>query len=178
MKVLICADTYYPQVNGASYFTQRLAYYMQKHGHEVLVIAPSESLAYTDRTINTVRVFGVKSYPVFFYPGFRFCLLPFKSRQVEKIIEDFKPDIIHFQAHFVVNRTVLYYAKKRNIPLAATNHFMPENLVHYLPFPQSIRDLVSRFAWKDFAKVYRNMDEITTPTETAAKLIRPYFKKD
>ena len=71
MKILLASDTYYPHVNGASYFTQRLAHALADRGHEVAVIAPSQTMAHTDDMHARVRVFGIRSFPVFFYPGFR-----------------------------------------------------------------------------------------------------------
>ena len=175
MRILISADTYFPQVNGCSYFTQRLAYNLQSQGHEVRVIAPSEKFKNTDTVIHSVRVFGVHSYPILFYPKFRFCLLLFRNAFVEKVIDDFKPDVIHIQAHFAVNRMVVKYALKKKIPVVATNHFMPENLVHYVPFHSVIGPPIIKFAWNDFSKVYKKAGRITTPTATAARLIQPYF---
>jgi 1,2-diacylglycerol 3-alpha-glucosyltransferase len=177
MKILISTDTYYPHVNGASYFTQRLAYNLHAHGHDVCVIAPSQSYKDTDTVINSVRVFGVHSYSFFFYHKFRFCLLFFRNKFIEKIIEDFQPDIIHLQGHFAVSRQVVAIAKEKHIPLVATNHFMPENLVHYLPLHTLIGPPIKKMAWRDFSKVFKEVGQVTTPTETAARLIQSYFKR-
>jgi len=44
MKILLAADTYPPDVNGAAYFTYRLANTLRQHGHVVGVVVPSRSL--------------------------------------------------------------------------------------------------------------------------------------
>jgi 1,2-diacylglycerol 3-alpha-glucosyltransferase len=178
MKILIAADTYYPQVNGASYFTQRLAYNLSLQGHEVRVIAPSESFFHTDTIINTVRVHGIRSFPVLFYPKFRFCFSIFPSAEIKKIIHEFNPDIIHVQAHFYICRNVIHYALKDSIPIVATNHFMPDNLIHYVPFHATIGAPIIKAAWNDFASVFNKVGHVTTPTKTASELIQPYFKKN
>jgi glycosyltransferase involved in cell wall biosynthesis len=177
MKILISTDTYYPQVNGASYFTQRLAYYLQNAGHEIRVVAPSESIKNTDTTINDVRLFGIRSYPVFFYKNFRFCIPFFIDNSLGSIVHDFNPDIIHVQGHFAISRRVIAIAKEKNIPLIATNHFMPENLLPYLPFSTLIGPAIKKLAWKDFSNIFKKTDVMTTPTAIAAKLIQPYFEK-
>ena len=178
MKILIAADTYFPQVNGASYFAQRLAFNLQLHGHEVRVIAPSQSFANTDTIINSVRVYGIRSFPVLFYPKFRFCFSFFHSSKIQAIIEEFKPDIIHIQAHFYIGRNTIHAAFKTNTPIVATNHFMPNNLIHYVPFHKTIGAPIIKAAWKDFAKVFNKVGQVTTPTKTAASLIQPYFQKN
>ncbi|MBI3631967.1 MAG: glycosyltransferase [Candidatus Vogelbacteria bacterium] len=176
MKVLISADTYYPHVNGASYFAQRLAEYLQKRGNEVAVICPGESFFHTKKTINNILVYGARSIPVVVYRDFRFSFYV-EDGFVQKIIDEFKPDIVHIQAHFVVGRKVMKVARKNGLPVVATNHFMPENLIHYLPVPGFVRRFVGEVMWLDFVRVFSRADRITTPTESAAELIRLRFKK-
>lgn len=176
MKILISADTYYPHLNGASYFTQRLAYYLKAKGHDTRVITVSQSFKNTETIINTVQVYGLRSISVLFYKGFRFCL-PYSGRKfTRKIFKEFQPDIVHLQGHFPVSRTVLSIAKKNNIPVVATNHFMPENLVHYVPAPNFIRNLIKKAAWLDFARIFNKVGQVTTPTRTAANFIQKYLK--
>jgi glycosyltransferase involved in cell wall biosynthesis len=57
------------------------------------------------------------------------------------------------------------------IPVMGTNHFMPENLVHYLHFPKRPEQWVKTWAWKAFRKVFDKLDHVTTPTQTAADLL-------
>ena len=64
MKILIATDTYYPHVNGCSYFGQRLAHYLQKRGHEVLVIAPSKNIHSGSYVHQGVNIYGVRSIPL------------------------------------------------------------------------------------------------------------------
>lgn len=176
MKILISADTYYPHVNGASYFAQRLAHYLQKRGHEIAVIAPSQKLGNTKELVNDIKVYGVISFPVFFYPGVRFSFPIFIKKYLQKAIQEFQPDIVHLQSHFILGRYLIKICGEKNIPVVATNHFMPENLVHYLPAPAFVKNAVSALAWFDFARIFNQAGQITTPTESAADLIRHFFR--
>ncbi|MFA5172857.1 MAG: glycosyltransferase [Candidatus Paceibacterota bacterium] len=176
MRIIIAADTYYPHINGASFFAQRLAHYLQKNGHIVAVIAPSESFQNTEKKINGISVFGISSLPILFYSGFRFSLPFFIKKEIKKIIKEFQPDIIHVQSHFSICRAVISLAKKSHLPIIATNHFMPENLTHYLHLPAFIENLIKKIAWLDFSRIFNKVDLVTTPTESAAKLIRSRLK--
>jgi len=69
---------------------------------------------------------------------------------------------------------VLYEAVKRGIRIVATNHFMPENLNPFLPFPQWFKDIVGRISWKDMGKVMGQADVVTTPTPLAAKAMHQH----
>lgn len=175
MKILIVTDTYYPDVNGCSYFTQRLAYYLEAQGHEVAVVAPSYSLKHINKKKNNIRIFGISSLPILAYKDFRFAHPFFLQAQMRKILKDFQPDIVHLQSHFIINRTMLKVAQKQGFPIVATNHFMPENLTHYLPLPKKTLSWVNKYMWRDFAKVFNKVPFVTTPTEIAANLIRPHL---
>ena len=172
MKILIVSDTYYPHVNGCSYFTQRLAYYLDKKGHQVLVVAPSLNMRSEFFEHNGIRFFGVSSYPIPGFKDFRFSFPIFQKKIIKKVLQEFAPDVIHFQSHFYIDKSVFEIAKKLNYPMVGTNHFMPENLVHYLHLPKKIEKIAKNLAWKQFRAVFDKMLMVTTPTKTAAELTR------
>lgn len=171
MKILISTDTYYPHVNGASYFTQRLAFYLQQQNHEVLVVAPATTYSFEEKNFNGVPMFGVPSFPILSF-GFRI-VPPFAiKKNIEKAVVAFDPDIIHVQGHFTVSKNVIAAAKKNGLraPVVGTNHFMPENLVHYFHLPGYFEKKLMQFAWKDFRKTFDTLYGVTSPTRTAANL--------
>jgi glycosyltransferase involved in cell wall biosynthesis len=57
------------------------------------------------------------------------------------------------------------------VPVIATNHFMPENLIGYAPIPQSLQAPLARLAWRDLVRVYRHAQIVTAPTPRAAQLL-------
>jgi 1,2-diacylglycerol 3-alpha-glucosyltransferase len=74
----------------------------------------------------------------------------------------------------MIGEHVLYEAVKRGIRIVATNHFMPENLNPFLPFPQWFKDIIGRISWKDMGKVMGQADVVTTPTPLAAKAMHQH----
>ena len=176
MKILIAADTYYPQVNGASYFTHRLAQSLKAKGHSVAVICASTKITREHNVRDGIDTYGAPSLPVGFYHNFRNPLPIFANIEARRTLEEFEPDIIHAQMHFLVSRAVLKRAKKLGIPAIATNHFMPENLVHYLPLPKSGQKIVSDVLWWDCTRVLKNARLITAPTKTAADMMHKHLR--
>ena len=172
MKILIAGDTYPPSVNGAAYFTYRLATLLAKRGHQVAVIAPSRTLQNTISFEDGVTVYGVRSIAVPIYQGFRVSPSFLVKQHIKGIMETFRPDVVHVQSHFMISATVLAAARKYGIPTVGTNHFMPENLVYYLRAPRRIEERIKSLGWKHFMRVYGRLDSITTPTQTAADLVR------
>jgi glycosyltransferase involved in cell wall biosynthesis len=171
MKIIIGTDNYFPNVNGASIFSQRLAHYLQKHGHEILVIAPGRQLTTKQTLVNGVNVFGLGSVPIFVYKDFRWTPSFVGYYDMTKVVKQFKPDIIHIQDHFYIGASLVKIAKKLNIPSVGTNHFMPENLTHYLHLPETGEKVVTNMGWRHFCSIYGLLDVVTTPTKTASKLL-------
>jgi len=170
MKILIATDTYYPDVNGAAYFTYRLATTLADRGHNVSTMCPSRSMKNTVSNHGRVTVYGIRSIHLPVYQDFRISAL-FISRTIKSAVKRISPDIIHIQNHFLIGKEAASAAKKLSIPVMGTNHFMPENLLHYLHLPVIAERRVQKFAWRRFVKVFEQLDFVTTPTKTAAALL-------
>lgn len=172
MKILFVCDTYYPHINGVYFFVCRIGPLLQERGHQVAVIAPAAGLQYSSNKIDGIDVFGVPSIPVFYYPGFRIPLAFRLKARVREILTSFQPDIIHVQDHFLIAKTVIQINRLYRIPVMGTNHFMPENITA-LVRSQYLKRRIEKYCWKNFAAVFNKLQLVTTPTETAAALIRP-----
>ena len=170
MKVMIGNDTYPPDVNGAAYFTRHLAEGLAARGHAVHVLCPSRNLRNGVMTRDGVIEHRIRSMPVPFHAGFRFSAPPFLRRHVLEEMRRTRPDVVHAQGHLLIGRTLIRAAKQLGVPVVATNHFMPDNLVFYLHLPEKIEKKVTEWAWRDFSRVFERADVITAPTPFAANL--------
>ena len=170
MNILIANDTYPPDVNGAAYFTKRLAEGLAQRDHEVHVLCASTTLRSEVVTREGVIEHRMRSLPVPFHMGFRFSPPPLLYRRVLAEVERIRPDVVHAQGHFFIGRAVIRAAKKLGIPVVATNHFMPDNLTFYLGLPAGVEKRVTDLAWRDFARVFDRADVVTAPTPFAANL--------
>ena len=177
MKILFVSDSYYPHINGVYYFVCRLGPLLQEKGHEVAVIASSESMYSSQKKIDGLDVYGLPSLPGLIYPDFRMpSRLLLKSR-INRIIQSFKPDIIHIQDHFLLGKVVIKVNKDLKIPIIGTNHFMPENFSAFVS-GGNLKKRFENLLWKDFSRVFNQVNLVTTPTEFGARLIRPKLKVD
>ncbi|MFD0555742.1 glycosyltransferase involved in cell wall biosynthesis [Stackebrandtia endophytica] len=168
-RILIGTDTYPPDVNGAGYFTSRLATGLAERGNDVHVVAVSDKgRAYTHQ-MDGVTVHRLRSRSAVVYPNQRIVLPGGTVAAVERIFDEVRPDVTHLQSHFTVGRACLRVSKRRGLPVMATNHFMPEPLLHHVPVPQAVRDWAARLAWRDAARVFERADYVSTPTPLAAK---------
>ncbi|WP_284979914.1 glycosyltransferase [Arthrobacter sp. fls2-241-R2A-200] len=175
LTLLIAADTYPPHVNGAAQFGYRLAKGMTARGHNVHVLAcrPDTGKSFTEFR-DEATVHRLRSHGVFTHEYFRICFPWEIKKEISLLFDKVQPDVVHIQSHYMIGEQVLYEAVKRGIRVVATNHFMPENLNPFLPFPQWFKDIVGRISWKDMGKVMGKADVVTTPTPLAAKAMHQH----
>ncbi len=176
MKIVMITDTYPPNINGAALAAERLALELAKRNHKIYVIAPSTSFKHHIAQQDNITVYRVRSIPVFIEKTqeFRVSPQPLHEKEVIKIIKDIKPDIIHVNEPWLLGLSAIKIGKKEGIPVIATHHFMPENLVHYLHFPPKIEKIITVTIWKWYAKLCKNFAYVICPTQVAADLLKKY----
>lgn len=171
MRIMMAADTYAPDINGAARFTERFARGLVGRGHEVHMIAPSPNGEPGRERLDGVFVHRMRSHRYPTVADFYFCFPWEVSKRIRQIVHKFTPDVAHVQAHFVCGRYLAQHASEAGVPLVATNHFMPENLVSHAPMPKIAKDMVKHWAWQDLAKVFGQADHVTAPTPRATTLL-------
>lgn len=175
LRVLIGCDTFGPDVNGAAKFAERLAAGLVERGHDVHIVAPSPTGKPMTRTEvhegQPMTVHRLRSWRWIFHDWLRFAL-PWEIRsQSAKILDRVKPDVVHFQSHIMVGNGLSAEALKRGIRLVGTNHFMPENLVDFIPLPHGLENWLTRRLWLAAAKIFSRAESVTTPTRRAADFL-------
>ncbi|MDX6351859.1 MAG: hypothetical protein QOF84_6649 [Streptomyces sp.] len=170
-RVVIGADTYPPDVNGAANFSQRLAEGLLGRGHQVHVICPATEAGPGTTVERGITVHRLPSHRTPFHPTFRVSLPWQTARPAARLLEEISPDVVHIQSHFSVCRTLAAAAHRRGIPVVATNHFMPENLLGFTRLPARLADAACRLAWRDLVRVFRRAHAVTAPTPRAVRLL-------
>lgn len=175
LRVLIGCDTFGPDVNGAAKFAERLAAGLVERGHDVHIVAPSPIGKPVTRTEvhegQPMTVHRLRSWRWIFHDWLRFAL-PWEIRsQSAKILDRVKPDVVHFQSHIMVGNGLSAEAQKRGIRLVGTNHFMPENLLDFVPMPHGLESWLTRRLWNAAARTFGRAESVTTPTRRAADFL-------
>ena len=178
LRVLIGADTFAPDVNGAARFAERLAAGLVERGHEVHVMAPAASRkhgtwkeVHEGQEITAHRLYSWRWFP---HDWLRFAL-PWRIRQNSaKVIDAVKPDVVHFQSHIIVGRGLSVEAKKRGIRIIGTNHFMPENMLEFTLLPKAWQEWAVGLAWKAAGRTFGRAESVTTPTRKAAQFLEKH----
>ena len=170
MKILIASDLHYPTINGVATFARNLARGLADLGHEVLVIAPSQTGKKCKEVDGNHVIIRTNSVPFPFYQNYKISLNP--AREVKKIIEDFEPDVIHIQMLLGLGQAAMKYGNKFGIPIVSTNHAMPENLMDNLkllaPVSRPINYMITAYG----ARFHSKADFVTLPTQSAIDMFK------
>jgi glycosyltransferase involved in cell wall biosynthesis len=176
LKVLIGADTFLPHVNGAARFAERLAAGLVARGHDVHVMAPSAG--HRNTGVFTEVIEG-ESMTMHRLPSWRFLphdwltfVLPWRSKHyARRVLDEVKPDVVHIQSHIIIGRGLAREARKRGIPVVATNHVMAENILDFTTLPDSLDCIFVKLAWADAQRTFALTRAVTTPTRRAADFL-------
>ncbi|MBH0084003.1 glycosyltransferase family 1 protein [Salinibacterium sp. SWN167] len=110
MRVAIVSESFLPTVNGVTNSVLKVLDYLSAEGHEAIVICPSAGApkTYAGFTVHAVPALAYRQFPV----G-----LP--NPQVHKLIADFRPDVVHAAAPFLLGAQAISSANRLGIPAVA-----------------------------------------------------------
>ncbi|WAB81093.1 glycosyltransferase [Microcella daejeonensis] len=179
LRILIGGDTFGPDVNGAAKFAERLAGGLVERGHEVHVVAPRPEdgpnvTRIEEHEGQRMTVHRLRSWRWHPHPWLRYAL-PWRIEQnAARILDEVRPDVVHFQSHIVIGRGLARQAAKRGIRVIGTNHFMPDNAMQFTPFIGGLKDRAISAMWKAAGRTFGLAAEVTTPTRRAADYLEKY----
>ncbi|MCG3210672.1 MAG: GDP-mannose-dependent alpha-mannosyltransferase [Anaerolineae bacterium] len=172
MKIFLAGQAYYRRDNGQAVFTINLAEGLAANGHRVVVLAPSETQKAERHLDHGVKIQAVPAIPLVDNTN----ITVFSGGLIEQILDEVQPDVIHIQDHYFLSHSVLAAARARRIPIVGTNHFLPENItdnfLHHFPFSQWAHKPLDHLLWVSMLSVYNQLAAVSTPTETAASILR------
>jgi 1,2-diacylglycerol 3-alpha-glucosyltransferase len=165
MKICMMTNTYLPHVGGVARSVSTFADEFIRHGHEVLVIAPTfegkplppEKEAIVER-IPSLQNFNGSDFSV---------RLPLAAALSDRL-DRFAADVIHAHHPFLLGDTALRVAMNKNVPIVFTHHTRYEDYTHYVPFSETLREVAIELP-THFANL---CDGVIAPSESIARLIR------
>lgn len=170
MRIAYLTQPYPPMVSGASIVAEQLAKAMAARGHEVLVIAASETGRPYIETAQNLTVLRLRSIHNPLRVNQRIMFL--QRRAVLQALYKFKPDVIHVHEPVQMGAVGLKYVKHANIPITMTSHQLPWFVASYLPNLPGLRAWMEKLVWKYAGFIVKKFTVIVSPTQTIASIIR------
>ena len=197
MKIVISTDVYYPMINGVAVFSKNLATGLKKRGHQVMVLTPSISGKFSvekdpncnftvvrlkstrmylypdqiEKIPNDKKILGIKIPQLLYKNGLHVSYNPYSD--IRRVLEDFKPDIIHNQTSGPLALAIFRYAKKRNVPIVMTDHTYPDNLTQQVKLPKFAKKPINAAMNAYFMSFLRRSEYATLPTKQAITDLLP-----
>lgn len=199
MRIAITSDLYYPMTNGVAVFAHNLAKGLARQGHEVLVLCPSFTGRQHREKREGVTTFYLRSIRFPFYPdqinevpeGKEFLGMPLPRLAyrhglwitvdpyptMKKVLNRFRPDVIHNQTAEMIAFAARRYAKKYDVPMVSTGHAYPDNITSQLKILKPIKRPLDAILRTYMASFLKHSEYATMPTEMAIDDLVPKKRK-
>lgn len=157
MRVAIVTESFLPQVNGVTNSVLRVLETLKQNESEAIVIAPTSE---SEKHLG-FRVHSVSSVPLLQFS----VALP--SPSIAKILEEFKPDVIHVAAPFLLGAQAISWGQRNFVPTVAVYQTdVAGYLERYnLAFARPVME-------KILYSIHQNATLNLAPTELSASYLR------
>jgi 1,2-diacylglycerol 3-alpha-glucosyltransferase len=166
VKIGLVTDFYHPWIGGPSILVCHLGHGLAARGHSVSLLAPSPSGQPYRELDGSMAVTRARTMPSPF--GFNLRVHPPVGGAVERWLDDARPDVVHVHHPFPLSARAVFAARRRGIPVVATNHTVPEcslwGIRQYRPLYGVAQ---AAFGWW-LIYLLNRCTRVATPTRTAA----------
>lgn len=110
MRVAVVTESFLPTINGVTNSVKKVLDHLSRRGHEAIIICPAAGApaTYAGFEVRQVAALNYRDFPV----G-----LP--SPQVQRILDEFRPDVLHAASPLFLGGHTIAAAKRRGIPTVA-----------------------------------------------------------
>lgn len=168
MRILIANDQHWPMKSGVATAARTLAQGLATNGHTVMVVAPSQTGRGYKEIDENYEITRIRSFGLAFRKNLRVSVT--YDREMRRILDEFQPDVVHVHTQLTTGIGMLRAAVHRGIPVVATNHVMPDNMVKNIKILAPVSRPFSYILTEYGALLYRGARRIVMPTESAIGL--------
>src|SRR5437899_793426 len=117
MEILMLTDYFYPHIGGTEKVILDLCQRLVSNGHEVCVFTFNIPKTKKEEIFNNIRIIRTTAYDMTSITGLQHAISFNTWLKLQKIIKDFKPDIIHAHHQFFFTTLIgMLLKKKHHIP--------------------------------------------------------------
>jgi hypothetical protein len=125
-RLLVCTDTYPPQVNGVSVVTALSVAGLARRGWQVAVVAPRyptdphDAFGSSADLLGATELLALPSVPLPLYPDVRLSLP--NGGALARLLDRFRPDLVHCATEFALGWLGQRAALRRGLPVVSSYH--------------------------------------------------------
>jgi 1,2-diacylglycerol 3-alpha-glucosyltransferase len=163
MNILMMTNTFTPFVGGVARSVTAFAHECRKAGNRVVIVAPAFEGA-PESEEDVIRIPAIQHFN-----GSDFSVALPVPGYLYRLLEQFKPDIVHSHHPHLLGNTAVRIASRIGRPLVFTHHTMYEYYLHYVPAEASrLREFVV-----SLVTGYCNLcDRVVAPSQSVARVLR------
>jgi phosphatidylinositol alpha 1,6-mannosyltransferase len=156
MRVAIVTESFLPSTNGVTNSVLRILDTFKQRDFEALVIAPTR----TGEKHNGYPVHQTVSFPLLQFP------VAVPGPSIQRELDDFRPDVIHVAAPFMIGAQAIAWGSKNNIPVVAVYQTDLSGYIerYGLSFARPVVDRM-------MASIHEKADVNLAPTPEAAEYL-------
>lgn len=143
LKIAIVTETWPPEINGVALSLLQLCKGLQKQGHKILLIRPSQPHKCMEFSPNAECLVTPQIIPR--YPGMQFGWPQYGK--VTKAIDEFIPHVVHIVTEGPLGFAALHAAKKRRITVSSGFHSPFQELSRFFDLAFLVKPIQHYLRW-------------------------------
>lgn len=168
MRIAYLTQSYPPMISGAAMVVEHLAKGMAAAGHQVLVIAASDTSRTYQLKKGNLTILRLRSVHNPQRVGQRFT--PYSRHSVTNALQEFKPEAIHSHEPLPISLPAIRYAGEMNVPTLITVHQIPTTAILHLP--SFLQTALEKLLWSYGRWYSKKFTALISPTETTSIQVR------
>jgi len=175
MNIAYFSDTFYPRIDGVVVTLLNFIQLLAENGHKIKLYVPNYKNIIEREFHENISIERYTSFKLIGYPDFRVAI-PVLLK-VERSIQIFKPEIIHFHTPGPLGLMGINCAKQYKIPLIGTYHTSLTDSLVCISLNKKVdksnkKDLPKKIVWKLSNYYYNKCDLVTAPSESMRKELK------
>ncbi len=160
MRIAVVTESFLPTVNGVTNSVCRILEHFARRGHQAMVITPGQGPA-------EYAGHRVVSVPGISLPGYRSFVLGLPMARLERLVADFRPDVMHLASPVFLGAAGSTAARKLGIPSVAVFQTDIAGFARRYGFRGTDRAI-----WRWLRHVHRQVDRTLVPSSATLDQLR------
>ncbi|MFA5259146.1 MAG: glycosyltransferase [Candidatus Pacearchaeota archaeon] len=170
LNIAMVCDSVTNPTGGSFISTLRFAELLSKRGHKIIFISAKSPKRPKIDSYKGIKIYRLFSFFIPKTQGPVYISLP-RRKQIKKILEMEKIDILHVIMPFPASIQAIRAAKQLKIKVVAHSHTQPENIFYHVPTIAG-KEKLNHYFYKYLLWIYKKAEIVICPSKFAEKLLK------